>query len=97
MALPFTHPISQSMPGFGSPSYYGAATQTPTTTAAVTITIAAPAVAVMMMALLHICTLSDPRPRDLTLGQYAQFGRYPKRRGDARRMLRAVVIAAAEG
>ena len=40
MALPFTHPISQSMPGFGSPSYYGAATQTPTTTAAVTITIA---------------------------------------------------------
>jgi hypothetical protein len=27
------------MPGFGSPSFYGAATQTPTTTAAVTITV----------------------------------------------------------
>jgi hypothetical protein len=31
------------MPGFGSPSLYGAATQTPTTTAAVTITIGATA------------------------------------------------------
>ena len=40
MALPFANPISQAMPGFGSPSYYGAATQTPTTTAAVTLTIA---------------------------------------------------------
>ena len=39
MALPFANPVSQCMPGFGSPSFYGAATQTPTTTAAVTITI----------------------------------------------------------
>jgi hypothetical protein len=31
------------MPGFGSPSCYGAATQTPTTTAAVTLTIGATA------------------------------------------------------
>ena len=43
MALPFVNPISQCMPGFGSPSFYGAATQTPTTTAAVTITIGATA------------------------------------------------------
>jgi hypothetical protein len=39
MALPFNSPVSQCMPGFGSPSYYGAATQTPTTTAALTINI----------------------------------------------------------
>jgi hypothetical protein len=43
MALPFANPVSQCMPGFGSPSFYGAATQTPTTTAAVTITIGATA------------------------------------------------------
>ena len=43
MALPFANPVSECMPGFGSPSYYGAATQTPTTTAAVTITIGATA------------------------------------------------------
>ena len=43
MALPFANPVSQCMPGFGSPSYYGAATQTPTTTAAVTLTIASTA------------------------------------------------------
>ena len=43
MALPFANPVSQCMPGFGSPSLYGAATQTPTTTAAVTITIGATA------------------------------------------------------
>ena len=43
MALPFVNPVSQCMPGFGSPSFYGSATQTPTTTAAVTITIAATA------------------------------------------------------
>jgi hypothetical protein len=43
MALPFQNPVSQCMPGFGSPSFYGAATQTPTTTAAVTLTIGATA------------------------------------------------------
>ena len=43
MALPFANQISQAMPGFGSPSCYGAATQTPTTTAAVTLTIGATA------------------------------------------------------
>lgn len=43
MALPFANPVSQCMPGFGSPSFYGAATQTPTTTAAVTLTIGATA------------------------------------------------------
>ena len=43
MSLPFANPVSQCMPGFGSPSFYGAATQTPTTTAAVTITIGATA------------------------------------------------------
>ena len=43
MALPFANPVSQCMPGFGSPSFYGSATQTPTTTAAVTITIGATA------------------------------------------------------
>lgn len=36
MALPFINPISQSMPGFGSPSYYGAATQVITTTTGLT-------------------------------------------------------------
>lgn len=41
MALPFTNPVSQCMPGFGSPSYYGAATQTATGTGTETITIAA--------------------------------------------------------
>jgi hypothetical protein len=40
MALPFVNPVSQSMPGFGSPSYYGAATTTVTTAATTTITIA---------------------------------------------------------
>ena len=43
MALPFANSVSQCMPGFGSPSFYGAATQTPTTTAALTITIGATA------------------------------------------------------
>jgi hypothetical protein len=43
MALPFQNPVSQCMPGFGSPSNYGAATQTPTTTAALTLTIGATA------------------------------------------------------
>lgn len=43
MALPFQNPVSECMPGFGSPSFYGAATQTPTTTAALTITIGATA------------------------------------------------------
>jgi hypothetical protein len=43
MALPFANPVSQCMPGFGSPSFYGAATQTPTTTAALTLTIGATA------------------------------------------------------
>lgn len=43
MALPFQNSVSQCMPGFGSPSNYGSATQTPTTTAAVTITIGATA------------------------------------------------------
>ena len=43
MALPFANPVSECMPGFGSPSFYGAATQTPTTTAALTITIGATA------------------------------------------------------
>lgn len=40
MALPFVNPVSQSMPGFGSPSYYGAATQLVTTATTTTITIA---------------------------------------------------------
>jgi len=43
MALPFQNPVSECMPGFGSPSAYGAATQTPTTTAAVTLVIGAAA------------------------------------------------------
>lgn len=37
MALPFINPVSQCMPGFGSPSYYGAATSTATTTSTITI------------------------------------------------------------
>ena len=42
MALPFANPVSQCMPGFGSPSFYGAATQVITTTAGpTTLTIAA--------------------------------------------------------
>ena len=42
MALPFINPVSQAMPGYGSPSNYGAATQTITTTAGpTTMTIAA--------------------------------------------------------
>ena len=40
MALPFVNPVSQCMPGFGSPSFYGAATQTPTATGANTLVIA---------------------------------------------------------
>jgi hypothetical protein len=39
MALPFNNPVSQCMPGFGSPSCYGSATQTATATGTVTITI----------------------------------------------------------
>jgi len=42
MALPFVNSVAQSLPGYGSPSCYGAATQTITTTAGpTTITIAA--------------------------------------------------------
>jgi hypothetical protein len=41
MALPFANPISQAMPGFGSPSCYGAATQTPTATGLNSLVIAA--------------------------------------------------------
>ena len=41
MALPFLNPVSQCMPGFGSPSFYGAATQTPTGTGANTLVIGA--------------------------------------------------------
>jgi len=41
MALPFVNPISQEMPGFGSPSCYGAATQTPTATGLNSLVIAA--------------------------------------------------------
>ena len=36
MALPFVNPVSQSMSGYGSPSYYGAGTQTITTTSGLT-------------------------------------------------------------
>lgn len=36
MALPFVNPVSQTMPGFGSGSFYGSATQTITTTAGLT-------------------------------------------------------------
>ena len=42
MALPFLNQVSQTMPGYGSPSFYGAATQVITTTAGpTTLTIAA--------------------------------------------------------
>jgi hypothetical protein len=40
MALPFANPISQEMPGFGSPSCYGAATQTLTAAGSATLVIA---------------------------------------------------------
>ena len=39
MALPFQNPVSQCMPGFGSPSYYGSATSGTSNTSAVTIII----------------------------------------------------------
>lgn len=39
MALPFSNPVSQCMPGFGSPSYYGAASSGTSNTSAVTIII----------------------------------------------------------
>jgi hypothetical protein len=39
MALPFANPISQCMPGFGSPSYYGSASSGTSNTSAVTIII----------------------------------------------------------
>ena len=41
MALPFANPISQAMPGFGSGSFQGSATQTFTATGANTLVIAA--------------------------------------------------------
>jgi hypothetical protein len=41
MALPFVNPVSQSMPGFGSPSNNGSASATITTATTTTITIAA--------------------------------------------------------
>lgn len=37
MALPFLNPVSQSMPGYGSPSCYGAATQALSATATMVI------------------------------------------------------------
>ena len=40
MSLPFANPVSQCMPGFGSPSYYGSATSGTSNTSAVTIIIA---------------------------------------------------------
>ena len=43
MALPFQNPVSQCMPGFGSPSYYGAASSGTSNTSAVTIIIASTA------------------------------------------------------
>ena len=39
MALPFANPVSQCMPGFGSPSYYGSASSGTSNTSAVTIII----------------------------------------------------------
>ena len=39
MALPFQNSVSQCMPGFGSPSYYGAASSGTSNTSAVTIII----------------------------------------------------------
>jgi hypothetical protein len=41
MALPFVNTVAQSMPGYGSPSCYGAATIPVTTAAAYTVTIGA--------------------------------------------------------
>jgi hypothetical protein len=43
MALPFVNSIAKTMPGWGSPSNYGAATQTLTATGGATITIGATA------------------------------------------------------
>ena len=43
MSLPFLNPVSQAMPGWGSPSFYGAGTQTITTTAGPTTLIIAAA------------------------------------------------------
>jgi hypothetical protein len=40
VALPFINNVAQTMPGFGSASYQGSATQTPTTTGTYTIVIA---------------------------------------------------------
>jgi hypothetical protein len=40
MALPFANPVSQCMPGFGSGSYQGSATQTLTATGSATLVIA---------------------------------------------------------
>ena len=39
MALPFANPVSQCMPGFGSPSFYGSASSGTSNTSAVTIII----------------------------------------------------------
>ncbi len=41
MALPFNNSVKQCLPGYGAPSFYGAATQTPTATGANTLVIAA--------------------------------------------------------
>lgn len=41
MALPFANPVSQCMPGFGAPSFYGAATQIPTAVGLNSLVIAA--------------------------------------------------------
>ena len=43
MALPFTNPVSQCMPGFGSPSNDGSVTQTLSATGAATLVIGATA------------------------------------------------------
>lgn len=43
MALPFSNPIAQCMPGFGSPSFDGSVTQTLTGTGAATLVIGATA------------------------------------------------------
>ena len=43
MALPFANPISQSMPGYGSPSCYGSVSQALTATANITLTLGATA------------------------------------------------------
>ena len=43
MALPFKNPVSQCMPGFGAPGFYGSVTQTPTATGANTLVIGATA------------------------------------------------------